>query len=115
MDNAYVAVIDGKGYSIGLVFHGHKGYIPIEPLGKFDSYEIAKEVARKRNAELGLSESFHKIIKQSGELNMPTTKNTIKIAGKLAIIPKRIKNIIRLKDIQTGMDNSKNVKVIDST
>ena len=46
---------------------------------------------------------------------MPTTKNTIKIAGKLAIIPKRIKNIIRLKDIQTGMDNSKNVKVIDST
>ena len=46
---------------------------------------------------------------------MPTTKNTIKIAGKLAVIPRRIKDVIRLNILQAGMDNSENVKVIDST
>jgi hypothetical protein len=52
---AFVAVLMGRAFGIGLAQEDERGYWPQAGFGTFDSYDAASTKARELNALLGLS------------------------------------------------------------
>jgi hypothetical protein len=52
---AFVAVLMGRAFGIGLAQENERGYYPQVGFGSFDTYEAASAKAQELNALLGLS------------------------------------------------------------
>ena len=52
---AFTAIVDSRGFSIGLAERDVAGYTPMPKFGQFESYEAARRTADQENRELGLS------------------------------------------------------------
>jgi hypothetical protein len=75
---AFVAVLMGRAFGIGLAQEDTRGYYPQLGFGSFESYELASEKARELNTRLGLDPMDAAMIVASSMRTQNRAKRTAK-------------------------------------